>query len=191
MRSRLLGGMLLALGLTVATTGEATADVTLAGVTLPTSAEVDRRRLRLGGCAVREMWWMDLYTLAVYVPDAPIDVATMLQPGTPKLVRMDVVYDGEVPGGLPEEWRDRLREEVSREFLRTLQDLYGDLKGGDTVAVAYAPDRGTTLAVNEEQVAARPGHGTMEAMLRLFVGQDPVSENMKRLLLQGSCQPAS
>lgn len=165
--------------------------MTLAGVTLPASAEVDGRRLRLGGCAVREMWWMDLYTLAMYVPDAPIDVATMLQPGTPKLVRMDVVYDGEVPGGLPEDWRDRLREEVSREFLRTLQDLYGDLKGGDTVAVAYAPDRGTTLAENGEQVAAKPGHGTMEAMLRLFVGRDPVSENMKRLLLQGSCQPAS
>jgi hypothetical protein len=169
--------------------GGAAAQVTLAGVTLPPSIEADGRQLQLGGCAVREMWWMNLYTLGLYLPDPPADVPTVLQPGTPKLVRMDVVYDGKVPSGLPEDWRERLRQEVSGEFLRTLQGLYDDLKGGDTVTFVYTPGRGMTLAVNGEQVAAKSGHETMEAMLRLFVGPDPVSENMKRLLLQGSCPP--
>lgn len=75
----------------------------------------------------------------------------------PKLLRLDVTYDGKVPDGLPGEWAGRLNEEVSRGFMRTLRGHYNELQGGDTVRIAHAPGEGTTMAVNGRAVASRPG----------------------------------
>lgn len=165
---------------------------TLVALGVATAAAADGRGRRPGAGArglrrPRDVVGGPLHA-RVYVPDAPVDVSTLPGPGTPKLVRMDVVDSGEAPGGLPEAWREGLlRQEVSRDLLRTLQGLYSGLEGGDVVTVSYAPDRGTILAASGEQVATKPGHDTMAALPRLFVGPDPVSGNMKRLLLQGSC----
>jgi hypothetical protein len=41
--------------------------------------------------------------------------------------------------------------------------------------------------VNGRVVTTRPGSGLMDAMLDLWIGIDPISSNLKRLLLSGSC----
>ena len=159
----------------------------VAGVTVPPTETVQGRQLRLVGCASREMLWMNLYALSLYLPRPMDDASAILGESMPKLLRLDVTYDGRVPNGLPEDWASRLREEVSREFLRTLRGLYNDLRGGDTVRIAYVPGEGTTLSVNGRTVVSRPGGALMDSMLELWIGQDPVSGDVKRLLLSGSC----
>ena len=160
----------------------------VAGVTLPPTETVQGRQLQLAGCAAREELWMELYALSLYLPPGtPTDAARIRDDGTAKLLRLDVTYDGRVPNGLPEDWARRLRDEVSREFMRTLRNQYNDLKGGDTVRISYVPGQGTTLAVNGTAVATRPGSELMDSMLELWIGRDPVSGNMKRLLLSGPC----
>jgi hypothetical protein len=133
------------------------------------------------------MLWKDLYALSLYLPRPTGDASAVLGEAMPKLLRLDVTYDGKVPDGLPEEWAGRLREEVSREFMRTLRGIYNELRGGDTVRIAYAPGGGTTMTVNGRVVASRPGSDLMDSLLGLWIGRNPVSENMKRLLLSGSC----
>ena len=160
----------------------------VAGITLPPTETVQGRQLQLASCAAREELWMDLYALSLYLPPgAPINAARIRDDGTAKLLRLDVTYDGRVPNGLPEDWARRLRDEVSREFMRTLRNQYDGLRGGDTVRISYVPGQGTTLAVNGRAVATRPGSELMDSMLELWIGCDPVSGNMKRLLLSGPC----
>ena len=161
----------------------------VAGVTLPPAEAVQGRQLRLAGCAVRESLWMELYAVSLYLPPGVpgTDPGRILDGGTAKLLRLDVTYDGRVPDGLPEDWAQRLRDEVGREFMRTLRNQYNQLKGGDTVRIAHVPGEGSTLSVNGRVVASRPGSDLMDSMLGLWIGRDPVSANIKRLLLSGSC----
>ncbi len=108
----------------------------IAGVTLPPSETVQGQQLHLAACAAREELWMELYALSLYLPSSAATVASrILDDGTPKLLRLDVTYDGRVPDGLPEDWTQRLREHVSREFMRMLQNQYNNLKSGDTVLI--------------------------------------------------------
>jgi hypothetical protein len=125
---------------------------------------------------------MELYALSLYLPSGTAtDASRILVGGTLKLLRLDVTYDGRVPNDLPEEWAQQLREQVSREFMRTLQNHYNNLKSGDTVRIAYVPGQGTTLTVNRRAVVTRPGSELMNAMLGMWIGRDPISGDMKRL----------
>jgi hypothetical protein len=160
----------------------------IAGVTLPLSENVQGQQLQLTACAAREELWMELYALSLYMPLGTATVASrILDDDTPKLLRLDVTYGGQVPSGLPEDWTQRLREQVSREFMRILQNQYNNLKSGDTVRIAYIPGQGTTLTVNDQVVVTRPGSELMNSMLGMWTGPDPISNNMKRLLLLGLC----
>lgn len=159
----------------------------VAGVTLPPTETAGGTQLQLAGCSVREKLWMDLYAVSLYLPQDMASVARMTDDQVPKLVRLDVTYDGQVPNGLPSEWKQRLQPQVSPEFMQTLESHYNNLRGGDTVRISYAPGGGTTLSVNGNTIATRLGGDLMNAMLRLWVGTDPVSQDIKRNLLQGSC----
>src|SRR5687767_9161174 len=110
----------------------------VAGVTLPPAETAQGQSLRLASCAVREELWMELYAVSLYLPQGtPTDAARIRDDATPKLLRLDVTYEGSVPNGLPEDWAQRLRDQVRREFIRTLQNQYNDLRHGDTVRIAY------------------------------------------------------
>ena len=160
----------------------------VAGITLSPTETVQGHQLLLTGCGVREELWMDLYVVSLYLPRGTAAEASRIRDSSvPKLLQLDVTYNGSVPNGLPVSWAQRLREQVSREFIRTLQNQYNDLKYGDTVRIAYVPNGGTTLSVNGRVVTTRPGSGLMDAMLDLWIGTDPISSNLKRLLLSGSC----
>jgi len=180
-----LGRSALLAGLIACATPAWSAEV--AGVTLPPTESVQGTPLPLAGCAVYEKLWMNVYAVSLYLPRGTASVARMTDDQTSKLVRLDVTYDGKVPDGLPSEWKDQLQKSVSQEFVRTLQGHYNTLRFGDTVRVSYVPGSGTTMSVNGNTVVTRPGVELMNAMMRLWVGPEPVSQNMKRLLLQGSC----
>jgi hypothetical protein len=88
---------------------------------------------------------------------------------------------------LPDEWRTRIEDAVSAEMLRTLQGFYKRIRSGDVVTVGYAPDSDTTLRINGEAVVSQSGNDLIDTMLRIWIGDSPISDNLKRLLLKGSC----
>ena len=159
----------------------------IAGVALPPTEIVQGMQLQLVGCSSREKLWLDLYAVSLYLPREMASVVRMTDDQVPKLVRLDVTYDGQVPNGLPSEWKQRRQGQVSQEFMQTLARQYNPLRGGDMVRVSYAPGNGTTLSVNGNTIATRPGSDLMNAMLKLWIGPTPVSQDIKSGLLQGSC----
>lgn len=161
------------------------------GVTLPATITYSGQQLELAGCGTREISVffvsIDLYVISLYLPAPPADVATILAPGTAKLVQLNVVYDGSVPNSLPDEWRTRIDDAVSAEMLRTLQGFYKRIRSGDVVTVGYTPDGGTRLHINGKAVVSRPENDLIDTMLGIWIGGDPISDNLKRLLLKESC----
>ncbi|MEO3432012.1 chalcone isomerase family protein [Inquilinus sp. CAU 1745] len=160
--------------------------VEIEGVTLAPESVYSEQRLELAGCGTREMmFFVDVYVISLYLPAPPADA--VMDPATTKLVQLNIIYDGSVPDDLPDEWRSRLEDQISEEMLRTLQGFYKDIRGGDIVTIGYAPDSGTAIRVNGDAVVTQPGNSLIDAMLELWIGEDPISGNLKRLLLQTPC----
>jgi hypothetical protein len=130
---------------------------------------------------------VEIYVISLYLPTPATDAATILAPGTTKLVQLDIVYEGSMPDSLPDEWRTRIEDAVSIEMLRTLQGFYERIRSGDVATIGYTPDNGTTLRINGEAVVSQPGNDLIDTMLRIWLGDSPISDNLKRLLLKGSC----
>jgi hypothetical protein len=184
-----IAGTCAALAITVVPAANARA-AEIGGVTLPPTITYSDKQLALAGCGTREISvffvGIDLYVISLYLPTPTTDVATILAPGTAKLVRLNVVYDGSMPDSLPDEWRTRIEDAVSAEMLRTLQGFYKRIRSGDVVTVGYAPDSDTTLRINGEAVVSQSGNDLIDTMLRIWIGDSPISDNLKRLLLKGS-----
>lgn len=67
-----------------------------------------------------------------------------------------------------------------------LSQTFAPLTRGDVVLVEYLPGRGTTLRVNKTVVVTGANHDLMVAFLDHWIGQRPVSEEIKRTLLGSS-----
>jgi hypothetical protein len=165
----------------------AAAQPSVAGVTPPAALSVFGRQLQLAGCGARVVLWEELYALGLYLPQSAMERSVVLDPETPKAVRLYALYDGEIPEKIPEQWRRPLRRMLPPDLMDTVQAFFDRLASGDVATIAYAPDEGTAFQINGTPVADTPGHRIIEAMLRLWIGDAPVSEDVRRELLQGGC----
>lgn len=71
--------------------------------------------------------------------------------------------------------------------MQTLERHHNNLRGGDTIQVSYPPGGGTTLSVNGNIIVTRPGDDLINTTMKLWIDANPVSQDIKRDLLQGSC----
>ncbi len=157
------------------------------GVVFPDAVETDAGRLVLSGCGTREVLWHDVYAIGLYFPAPVRDQAAVLDPAQAKTVRIQVLFQGDFPEDMPEEWRDHLDDLLRRDIFRTFKDLYRELETGNVVTLSYAPETGTKVALNGDLTIQTAGHKTIDAFLNLWLGAEPVSKNLRRLLLSGSC----
>jgi hypothetical protein len=114
----------------------------------------------------------------------PGGAAALRDSETPKAIRIEVVYDGSLPDQIPGAWQGELLPVLDPRQQEKLRDAYAQLKPNDWVSIDYVPSRGTTVTVLGERVLVDRGQELMGAFLDLWVGQTPVSEEMKQELLQ-------
>ena len=156
----------------------------------PNSLQTPNRTLTVFSCGLREVMWTDIYSVAFYLPDRRGRGEALWDADVPKAIRVEIVYEGEVPDGLPSEWREQLEEVLSEETLQEFNALYSELAGGDVVEVLYGPKRGAVVRVNDRQkdsIVVRSPHGLIEALLELWIGEHPVSKGLRRELKTRGC----
>ena len=61
--------------------------------------------------------------------------------------------------------------------------LFTALKAGDRVWLDYQPGTGTAVQINGEQKGVIPGEDFMHALLSIWLGPEPPSDDLKRKLL--------
>jgi hypothetical protein len=159
------------------------ADVNVSGASFPERMTVDGHPLVLNGYGVRETWWINLYAVALYLPHHSADVTFIKQDDVPKAIRVEAVYDGSVPNAVPENWQDEFYPKLTPEVTARFKAAYAAIKHGDVILITYAPDRGIQVQLNGRPLLADPGPGLMTASLDLWIGAQPVSQNLRRLLL--------
>jgi hypothetical protein len=128
---------------------------------------------------------MDIYRVGLYMPPARFTVESLRDPGTAKALSVVILYDGSLPDAIPEEWREELMPVLAPGQQQTLRRAFARLRPDDQIAIEYLPKQGTTLKISGREVLADKGGALMGAFLDVWMGQSPVSEDLKRDLMEG------
>jgi hypothetical protein len=87
---------------------------------------------------------------------------------------------------VPENWQDELYPKLTQEATARFKAAYATLKHGDVILITYAPGRGTQVRLNDQPLLSDSSPGFMTACLDLWIGAQPVSQNLRRLLLNSA-----
>jgi hypothetical protein len=127
---------------------------------------------------------VDLYEVGVYLQGATLQRAQLARPDMPKALRIDILAPDDLPLRLAHDWRPELiPQRLNAAATAHLRGVFAPLRHGDVVLVEYAPATGTVVKVNKAVVVPKAEHDLMLAFLDHWLGQRPLSEEMKRTLL--------
>ena len=126
---------------------------------------------------------VDLYDVGIYADRAPIDRQGLLSAGVPKAVRVEIRYKEDLRRRPVIDWQRELVPRLEPAAVTLLRGAYGTLRQGDVILVEYMPEKGTSVRVNRAVAVSGADHELMLAFLDHWIGQQPVSEELKRALL--------
>lgn len=165
----------------------------VSGVRVDPRARVAGVELALNGAGLRRLFLANVYVIGLYMPERTNSADTAIEATGPKRIALTFLRDVTAQAlvdALYEGIRDSSTEtEFTR--LKTAADALSAVmlplrtaKAGDVVALDYLPGAGSQVVMNGRAVGQPiPGHDLYRALLRIWLGEPPVDNNLKRLLL--------
>ena len=165
------------------------------GVTLPDEAVLapGMPPLPIVGAGVFRFFFRRYYVCALYLSRRPVDPADFLQLDAPRRIGMVMLRDvsaWEFLWGLDKGIADNTGHAERKVLEAALERLRGVIRGIGVlpeqarVHLDYLPGAGTRIAVNGVPAAAPiAGKALNDALLRVWTGERPLDETLKRALL--------
>jgi hypothetical protein len=167
----------------------------VAGVEVDDRAKVEARELVLNGAGLRTKYFLNIYVAGLYLTEKKVNPADILALPGAKRVSMRLMRNvtaKQLTDALELGIRDNTSA-AEREALRgRLDELAGIMnslqsaKQGDLIALDWLPGTGTRIVLNgEPRGKIIAGEDFYRALLRIWLGEDPAQESLKRALLGG------
>ncbi|MFT5687029.1 MAG: hypothetical protein ACI8RZ_007986 [Myxococcota bacterium] len=161
---------------------------TLEGVTLPDSATIGGQSVVLNGIGLREKYMLDIYVAGLYLTATTANAEQAITQDSPKRIVMQMVRDL-----TQEQLADSIRESAGKQNLSAeaktgITQLSGwmtAVSSGQQVVLDYVPGQGTSLTIGGSAKGTAAGVETMQAIWRIYLGDPPVTANLKAGLLGG------
>jgi hypothetical protein len=177
--------------LAIAATAPAAA-ASLAGVTLPDTAQVGDQQLVLNGLALRKKLFVKVYVAGLYLPAKQSDAAAILAADTPRRGVMRFIYSVGAEKICNEGWKEGLAAntpnasaELKSKF-DTLCSYMEDMKEGEEMSFDYVPGAGTAVTVKGKAKGTIAGKDFSDGLFACWLGPKPgPGEDFKKSLLGG------
>ena len=185
----LLGGAAVALVLCWPFTGRA---AEIEGVSFDDVVEVGGQRLALNGTGLREVYIVKTWVAALYTPEPVDNAAVLISDAGPRRIAITLLADLSIErvarsmlDGLRRNHDPILLAAIEKQiaaFVAALASI-GPTEKGDTLTLDLA-NGATRLGFNGMSVG-EPVEGLLfrDALLRAFVGEQPIDEGLRRGLL--------
>ena len=174
--------LLLAVGIAVA--GE------VAGVQMAPTETADGKTLKLNGMGLRTKMVFKVYVLGLYLENPAKDAAAAIAPDEVKSLHMAFlrsVAGSKVAETINEGFERNAKAQMPalKARLDKLATMFPDVVSGDLVVLTYVPGKGTTVNVKGADKGVIEGKDFSDALLSVWLGANPVQDDLKRLLLGG------
>ncbi len=164
----------------------------IGGVTIPdqVNSSSANERLVLNGAGLRKKFFMKIYAGALYLPSKTESAMEALESAGHKQVLMHIIYD-EVPadkmsGGL---WDGVKANHTGKELAQlekrgeAFRKLIKDSKAGDRIWFDLISGEGVRVFQNGEELGRVQGDDFSLALLKMWLGDNPVSDDLKSGML--------
>lgn len=171
------------------------AAVDIKGVKFSDTYEVASQPLKLNGAGLRVKVVFNIYAASLYLPQKQTTAQGVIQAPGAKSVQAvmlrDLTADEFVSAMIKGFKANNSAADVARlmprlEALETMMLAVGKAPKGTSVHIDYLPGIGTRIIVDGQRRGADiPGEDFYQAMLRIWLGDDPVDSDLKTSLLGG------
>jgi hypothetical protein len=183
-----IAGLLFSLVLVTSTADAARfADTTIPDTVRLASTDRD---LLLNGGGIRKKFFMDIYIGALYLPSKTGNAQAILSDTGPASIRMHFLYKEVSKEKIVDGWHDGLSANLSPQEYTSLQpqleqfdSLFRSMQRGDVISIDYIPGTGTEVRINNEWRGVIPGNDFYRALLKIWLGNEPVSDSLKQGML--------
>ena len=132
------------------------------------------------GCGTRSILWKKLYGLSLYSGRQDAE-----------MIVMTVLHEGDLPGGLPDDWPPKLRRTVDEETIGEIDRAFGLIRPASRVEILFDPAADRSRMVIDGRMAVDvPARVTYDAIRAMWFGDDPIDAKLKRDILAGRCDEA-
>jgi hypothetical protein len=177
----------IALALSIASLGLATE---VAGVKVPDTVTVEGKTLKLNGAGLRKKTIFKVYVGALYAETPSKDASAVLASNEIKSMRLHILrglkgsqVTEAIVEGFERNSKDQMPKLKSR--LDQLATMIPDVKEGDEIAMTWVPDKGTLVTVRGTDRGTIEGRDFADALFAVWLGPNPVQEDLKKALLGG------
>ena len=146
--------------------------------------------LQLNGLGIRHKFFFKIYIAALYTDQKSHKADEVIANKGAKRVVMHFVYDEvskeKLTGAWIEGFDDNLSAEVFSELkprIEKFNSMFETLKEGDVVLLDYLPGKGTQVTIKGQLKGIIDGNDFNQALLKIWLGDEPVTEDLKEALL--------
>ena len=162
------------------------------GVRLDDKTRVESRELVLNGAGLRKRFFFKVYVMGLYLPEKKTDAAGAIQLSGPKRAAIHMLRNvgaGQFTEALVEGLRANLSEADFQKLeprVKQLSDTMaqvGEAKKGMSIALDWTGSETRLLVDGKAAGQPIPGEDFYRALLRIWLGEHPVQDDLKRALL--------
>lgn len=154
------------------------------------SVEGIEKQLLLNGAGIRYKFFFKIYVGALYLPAKQNSADEILKSSQANRVVMHFLYDEVEKEKLVNAWLEGFEENVEDAVFKTVKDrlnnfnaMFSDMHKGDVVLLDYIPEQGTRVTIKGVQKGFIKGEDFNQALLSVWLGEEPVTDELKDAML--------
>ena len=186
--TRLLTALLVSLSLLVAVPAASHA-AERNGITLKDSDTVAGKAVQLNGTGLRAVLFIKVYVLGFYTEKKAKTTDEALAAGAWKvqLHFMRGLEPEKITDGIQDGFTKNSAAQIGalQARLDTFKTFFPKVAKGDVVELAWEPGKGTVARVNGAEKGSIEGKDFADALLKVWLGNDPVQDDIKEGMLGG------
>ena len=156
----------------------------------PASMKIGETEIAKNGFGSRSKMMLSLYECSLYLPQKSNDAATILASNQPMAVRIEITSRFVSQAKMLSALNDGFQASTGGNTAAIAPDIkkFGDcfsdpIKMGDVFIFAYAPNTGVVVSKNSQQKGIVGGLEFKQALMGIWLGNNPVDGNLRTALL--------
>ncbi|MEJ2611051.1 MAG: chalcone isomerase family protein [Candidatus Thiodiazotropha sp.] len=152
--------------------------------------ETDHAELLLNGAGVRKKFFFKVYLASLYLEQRIDNASSVVTLDRPARVEMRVIYSEIEKEKFVQGWNEGFAANLTqqemdqvRERLNAFNGLFETLQEGDVILLDYYPAKGTQVRIKGVDKGLIAGADFFQALLKVWLGEAPVSQDLKEALL--------
>jgi hypothetical protein len=171
-----------AFGAAIALAGEA------AGVRMPDTITVEGKTLKLNGIGLRKKLMFKVYVAGLYVETPTKSPEAIISSDQVKRVSLHILRSlkaSKVTEAIEDGFEKNSKAQMGalKERLAKFSAMFSDVNEGDEILMTYAPGKGTSVSIKGSERGTVEGKDFGDALFSVWLGPDPVQEDLKKALL--------